>query len=105
MSASIEQAAANLAAALQSGLAQDAVAALASYDEAIEGVEDVPEADLGPIKAPLAEEDIAAAEDEDDGGLVFSPVEDEDDEDLDVPGLSVEGVDIDAVADEELGNS
>jgi len=92
MSASIEQAAANLAAALQSGLAQDAVAALASYDEAIEGVEDVPEADLGPIKAPLAEEDIAAAEDEDDvvdvdaepvdEGFAFAPdfepVDDED---------------------------
>lgn len=30
---------------------------------------------------------------------------DDEDEDLDVPGLTVEGVDIDALADEELGNS
>lgn len=58
MSASIEQAAANLAAALESGSAGDAESALASYAEAIEDVEDVPEADNGPLKHSLA--DLAA---------------------------------------------
>ena len=56
MSVSIEQAAANLSAALSSGLEQDAVSAQASYAEAIADVdpEDVPAPALGPIKRELS---------------------------------------------------
>jgi len=111
--ASIEQAAANLAAALESGLAQDAESALASYAEATAGVEDVPEADNGPIKSAS---DAVIEEDEDENELLVEPSEAEVGdapsvesgiaaEELEVEGLSVEGVDIDAIADAELGNS
>lgn len=61
---SAEQVAANLAAALISGNAQDAESALASMAAAVEDGVEFPEADNGPIKAPLAVEDIAAVEDE-----------------------------------------
>ena len=53
MSVSIEQAAANLAAALVSGNTQDAESALASYEQALDG-DEAPEADLGPVKRDLS---------------------------------------------------
>lgn len=66
MSKTDRQVAANLAAALRSGNTQDAVSALADYDEL--GVTLQP--DNGPIKAPLAEEEAveeeAAEEEEED---------------------------------------
>lgn len=58
MSKSVEQVAANLAGALVSGLQQDALSALADFDAL--GLEEQP--DNGPIKAPLSEDEIVAAE-------------------------------------------
>lgn len=60
MSKSVEQVAANLAGALVSGLQQDAESALADFDAL--GLEE--QAENGPIKAPLSEEDITAADDD-----------------------------------------
>jgi len=54
---SAEQVAANLQAALVSGLQQDAESALASFDAAVEEGVDFPVAELGPIKAPLVAEE------------------------------------------------
>ncbi len=76
---SVEQVAANLAAALISGNQQDAVSALASFDAAVEDGVDFPEADNGPIKAPLAavEDEEAEAEDEDVQAAAIAAAEDE----------------------------
>jgi hypothetical protein len=59
MSASIEEAAAGLAQALDSGNEQDAVAAKALYAEALDGSDEA-DVSLGPIKRALDEGDIVA---------------------------------------------
>jgi len=62
---SAEQVAANLQAALVSGLQQDAESALASFDAAVEDGVDFPPAELGPIKAPLVAAEDDSEDDED----------------------------------------